>query len=101
MVKYFCNKRVFEPATSCVRNQDATTVPARHVRDKILNLKIQFMLQRFLSFSEFAEFTQFPFHLGKNSIEVAGGKYFELAVASWIMLFTSTSVKLYCLRCFM
>ena len=28
--KYYIYKRLFEPATSCVRDQDATTAPARH-----------------------------------------------------------------------
>ena len=27
--KYYISKRLFEPATSCVRDQDATTAPAR------------------------------------------------------------------------
>ena len=27
---YYVLKRLFEPATSCVRDQDATTSPARH-----------------------------------------------------------------------
>ena len=27
-----------KPATSCVKDQDATTVPARHVRDRIFKL---------------------------------------------------------------
>ena len=29
--KYFYKKCVFEPATSCITNQHATTVPARHM----------------------------------------------------------------------
>ena len=29
----------FEPVTSCVRDQDATSVPARHVRDRIIKLR--------------------------------------------------------------
>ena len=28
--KYFCKKGVLEPATSCVINQDATTMPGGH-----------------------------------------------------------------------
>ena len=28
-------KRLFEPATSCVRNQDATTAPARHRKEPL------------------------------------------------------------------
>ena len=27
--KYFCKKAIFEPPTSCVTNQDATTAPAQ------------------------------------------------------------------------
>ena len=29
--KCFCKKAVFEPPTSCVTSQDATTVPAQHM----------------------------------------------------------------------
>ena len=28
---YYILKRLFEPATSCVRDQDVTTVPVRHM----------------------------------------------------------------------
>ena len=52
----------FEPGTSCVRVQDATTVPARHMwKAESLNWP-KFMLQWFGRFSEFADF---PFHLVK------------------------------------
>ena len=30
----------FKPASSCVRNQDATTAPAKHVRDRIFILSL-------------------------------------------------------------
>ena len=29
--KIFLQKAIFEPTTSCVTNQDATTVPAQHM----------------------------------------------------------------------
>ena len=57
-------KRLFEPAISCVRDQDATTAPARHT----LNW-LQFMLQWFVRFPNIAEFIHFPFHFGKSPYE--------------------------------
>ena len=47
----------FERATSCVRDQDATTVPARDMWDTISLNWAQFMLQWFIRFPEFVEFT--------------------------------------------
>ena len=47
------------PATSCVRDQDATTVSARHIwTPRSLNWT-QFMLEWFTRFPEFAEFSEF------------------------------------------
>ena len=47
------------------RDQDASTVPARHMWETgSINLS-QFMLQWFIWFPKFAEFTEFPFNLGK------------------------------------
>ena len=53
-------------ATSCVRGQDASTVPARHISEARSLNWLQFMLQWFIRFPEFAEFTAFLFHLGKT-----------------------------------
>ena len=52
------------PATSCVRGQDHTTVPARHMWETGSLNWAQFMLQWFIRFPEFSEFL-FPF--GENS----------------------------------
>ena len=43
--KYFCKKAVFEPTTSCVTNQDATTEPAHHMWGTGTLTLLQFMLQ--------------------------------------------------------
>ena len=53
----------FEPAISCVRDQDATTTPARHIQETGFLNWPQSMLQWFIRFPEFAEF---PFHSGKT-----------------------------------
>ena len=50
--------RTCHPATSCVRNQHATTVPARHMWEIGSLNWIQFMLQWFISVSEFTEFSE-------------------------------------------
>ena len=60
-----------EPATSCVRYKDTTTVPARHMWETGPLNWAQFMFQWFIRFPEFAEITEFsersaPFR--KNSI---------------------------------
>ena len=51
------------PATSCVRDQDATPVPARHMWETRSLNWAQFRLQWFIRFPEFNEFL---FHLGKT-----------------------------------
>ena len=61
----------FEPATSCIRDQDATTAPARHMWKTVSLNWAQFMLQWFIKFPEFTEITEFnessaPFR--KNSL---------------------------------
>ena len=56
------------PATSCVRDQDATTVPARYMLETGSLNWLQFMVQWFTSFPEFAEFSEFLFHLGKTPL---------------------------------
>ena len=48
------------------RNQDATTVPARHMWEKGSLNWAQFTLQWFIIFPEFTEFTKFLIHLGKT-----------------------------------
>ena len=61
----------FEPATSCVRDKDASTAPARHVwQTETLNWP-WFMFQWFI---RLLEFSHFSFHLGKTSINF-GGKF--------------------------
>ena len=57
-----------EPATSCVRDQDATTAPARHMCETGSLNWPQFKLQWFIRFPEFAEFSEFLFHLGKTPL---------------------------------
>ena len=48
-----------KPATSCVRNQDVTTMPTRHTWETGSLNWAQLMLQWFIRFSEFAEITEF------------------------------------------
>ena len=57
-----------EPATSSVRDQDATTVPAINTWEIGSLNWLQFMLQWFITFPEFAEFTEFLLNLGKTPI---------------------------------
>ena len=47
----------FEPVTSCVRDQ-GSTVPARHMWETLFLNWAQSMLQRFIRFPKFAEFTR-------------------------------------------
>ena len=60
----------FKPATSCVRNQDATTVPTRHRWEALYLNWPKFMLQWFITFPEFAEFIESLFHLGKTPMSL-------------------------------
>ena len=57
-----------ELAISCVRDQHATTAPARHMLETWSLNWLQFMLQRFIRFFEFAEFTESLAHLGKTPL---------------------------------
>ena len=57
-----------EPATSCVRDQDATTVPARHMWETGSLNWAQFMLHWFIRFPEFTEFSEVLPHLGKTPL---------------------------------
>ena len=65
----------FEPATSCVRDQDATTVPARHMWETGSFNWTLFMRQWFIIFLEFNESSS-PFR--KNSIGVLVFMYVSL-----------------------
>ena len=58
----------FKPAT-CIRNQDATTAPVRHIWETESLNWFQFMLQWFIRFPEFAEFTVFLLDLGTTPIK--------------------------------
>ena len=59
--------RTCHSATSCVRVQDATTVPARHMWETGSLNWAQFMLQWFIWFPEFAEFSESSASFRKNS----------------------------------
>ena len=54
-----------QPAISCVRDQDTSTAPARHMWETGPLNGPWFMLQWFIRFPNFAEFTEFSFHLEK------------------------------------
>ena len=60
----------FKPATSCARDQDATTAPARHRWETGSLNWSQFMLQWFIRFPKFTEFTEFLFQLGKTPLRI-------------------------------
>ena len=62
---YSKRTRTCHPATSCVRDQDATTAPARHIWETGSLNWPQFMLQWSIRFPEFSEFL---FHLGKTPL---------------------------------
>ena len=62
-----------KPTASCVRDQDAITVPPRHMWDTGSLNWPKFMLKWFIRFSEFAEFTVFnesstPFKKNSNGL---------------------------------
>ena len=59
--------RTCHSATSCVRDKHATTVPARHMWDIGSLNWAQCMLQWFISFSEFTEFSESSGPFRKNS----------------------------------
>ena len=62
------NKRAWtcHPATSCVRDQDATTAPATHMWETGYLKWQQFTLWMLWWFIRFPEFAEFPFHLEKT-----------------------------------
>ena len=62
----FIEFKGFEPATSCVSDQGAATGSARHTWETGPLNWLQFMLQWFIIFLGFTEFTKYLSHLGKN-----------------------------------
>ena len=73
--KYFHYLKGLKPATSCVRDQDASTAPARQMWETGSLNRGQFMLQWFIRFPEFNEFTYFnersaPFRKKSNKINI-------------------------------
>ena len=58
-----------EPAISYVRDQDATTAPARHMWDTGSLNWPKFMLQWFIQFPEFPKFTKFLLSLRKTPLD--------------------------------
>ena len=64
--QYNKRARICRPSTSRVRDQDATTVPAWHLWETRSFNWAQFMLQWFIRYPEFAELSEFPFHLGRT-----------------------------------
>ena len=57
--KKYLSLKGLEPATSCVRDQDSTTAPAIHMSETETLNWAQFVLQRFIRFTEFADITEF------------------------------------------
>ena len=75
---FFITAKWLEPATSFVRDQDASTVPARHMSEVESLNWAQFMLPWFIRFPEFAEFTEFsecsaPF---RKKLQISNGSYY-------------------------
>ena len=69
------------PATSCVRDQDATTAPARHMLETGSLNWAKFILQWFISFPEFIEFAEFnesSLHLGKTPMYSSVSRKYHL-----------------------
>ena len=60
-------------ATSCVRDQDATTFAARYMWETGYLNWAQFMLQWFIRFREFVNFSESSARLGKNSTMTSTG----------------------------
>ena len=74
---YSKRARTCHPAISCVRDQDASTAPARHMWETGSLNWTQFMLQWIMWFPEFAEFSEFLFHLSKTPMESLVSLTFE------------------------
>ena len=62
---YSKTARTYHPATSCVKDQNATTVSARHMWETGSLNWAKFMLKWFIRFAEFSEFL---FHLRKTQL---------------------------------
>ena len=80
--------RTCHPATSCVRDQHATTAPARHMWEIGSLNWAQFMLQWFISFSEFTEFSESSAPFRKNS---NGFDSFSNKMDDWVYVSPSQS----------
>ena len=74
----------FLETISCVRDQDATIEPARHMSETGSLNWAQFMLQRFINFPEF---TEFLFYLGKTLL-------FHFLPSVWKIFYASLCVCL-------
>ena len=85
-----------EPATSCVRDQDATIAPARHMWETESLNWAQSMLQLFIRFPEFTEFNESSAPLRKSSIFfINNRKSFRLvAQLFWKMLYRTVMFKI-------
>ena len=86
--------RTCHTATSCVKDQRATTAPARHMW-KIGSLNwAQFMLQWFISFSEFSE-SSAPFSKNSNVTLFEIVRIFEKRHGCWKKTNALSDVSLY------
>ena len=66
---FFVNvKTLFEPGTSVARDRSVTTEPLIHRQQRRFLNWYESMLQWFIRFPELAEFTEFPFYLGKTPL---------------------------------
>ena len=52
-------KKLLEPTTSCLRNQNVSTEPVRQLIERIVKLTLISFIQRFI---RFAHFTELPYH---------------------------------------
>ena len=78
-----------EPATSCVRDQDATTLPARHMWETAFLNWTQFKLQWFIRFPEFAEFNCKAIFTddSSNEIDVSTNRWIHIVHALTFLCF--------------
>ena len=65
--QYSKRAQAYNPATSCVRDQDATTAPSRHMWEIGTLNWAHIMLQWFTRFPEFVEFDESSVPFRKNS----------------------------------
>ena len=79
-----------EPATACVRDQDAATGPARHMWETGSLNWTQFKLQWFIRFPEFPEFL---IHLGKTPLRFPICFLFLSMDAQWLMHITFITIR--------